>query len=184
MFSPAKAITVGALVFALGGAFLIAQPFDQQGSVPGAATDAEAATPVAVTATNSAGSCSAGTVETLGGVTASRGGTCQPAWTWSDERLNGTVTWAENVDRYTDGSGLSVRTFALSVENDEGGWRMRPLPQVEFPGAPAVAAEVWVMDGEGAYEGLTAVVLVEGYEPHGFIIDGSTPPPPENASTK
>ncbi len=37
MFSPVKAITVGTLVFAIGGAFLIAQPFGQQeGSVPGA----------------------------------------------------------------------------------------------------------------------------------------------------
>jgi len=36
MLSPVKAITAGALVFALGGAFVIAQPFGQQGSVPGA----------------------------------------------------------------------------------------------------------------------------------------------------
>ena len=35
MFSPAKAITVGALV--IGGAFLIAQPFQRESSVPGAA---------------------------------------------------------------------------------------------------------------------------------------------------
>ena len=38
MLSPVKAITAGALVFAIGGALLIAQPFDQHGSVPGAAT--------------------------------------------------------------------------------------------------------------------------------------------------
>ncbi len=36
MLSPVKAITAGALVFAIGGAFLIAQPFEQQGGVPGA----------------------------------------------------------------------------------------------------------------------------------------------------
>ena len=35
MFSPVKAITAGALVFALGGVMLIAQPFEQRGSVPG-----------------------------------------------------------------------------------------------------------------------------------------------------
>jgi len=40
MFSPVKAITAGALVFAIGGVMLIAQPFDQQASVPGAATEA------------------------------------------------------------------------------------------------------------------------------------------------
>ena len=50
MFSPVKAITAGALVFALGGVLLIAQPFDQQGgSVPGAATDADIVPPVEVT---------------------------------------------------------------------------------------------------------------------------------------
>jgi hypothetical protein len=49
MFSPAKAITAGALVFALGGVLLIAQPFDQQGGgVPGAATDTEFIPPVVV----------------------------------------------------------------------------------------------------------------------------------------
>ena len=37
MFSPVKAITAGALVFAVGGLLLIAQPFDQPGvGVPGA----------------------------------------------------------------------------------------------------------------------------------------------------
>lgn len=41
-----------------------------------------------------------------------------------------------------------------------------------------------IMDGAGAYEGLTAVLLVENHTPHGFIIDGAMPPVPENASTK
>jgi len=37
MLSPVKAITAGAFIFAIGGAFLIAQPFgQQQSSVPGA----------------------------------------------------------------------------------------------------------------------------------------------------
>jgi hypothetical protein len=46
MFSPVRAMIIGALVFALGGVFLIAGPFDRQGgSVPGAATDVEATAP-------------------------------------------------------------------------------------------------------------------------------------------
>jgi hypothetical protein len=46
MFSPLKVTITAALVVALGGVFLIAQPFDrQEGSVPGAATDAEATAP-------------------------------------------------------------------------------------------------------------------------------------------
>ncbi len=36
MLGPVKAITAGALVFALGGVLLIAQPFGQESSVPGA----------------------------------------------------------------------------------------------------------------------------------------------------
>ena len=39
MFGPIKAIIAGALVFALGGLFLVAQPSDQQVSVPGVPTD-------------------------------------------------------------------------------------------------------------------------------------------------
>ncbi|MEA2026800.1 MAG: hypothetical protein U9O18_08910, partial [Chloroflexota bacterium] len=45
MLSPVKAITAGAIIFALGGAFLIAQPFDREGGgVPGA----ESSEPVTV----------------------------------------------------------------------------------------------------------------------------------------
>jgi hypothetical protein len=39
MLSPVKAITAAALVFAIGGVMLIAQPFDQHASVPGATAD-------------------------------------------------------------------------------------------------------------------------------------------------
>ena len=92
--------------------------------------------------------------------------------------------WASNSDRYTDGSGLTIEMVAFSFENDQGAWRMRPAPSPEFPDAPEVGAEVWVLDGEGAYDGLTAVLVVDGFEPHGFIIDGDLPPAPENASAK
>jgi hypothetical protein len=185
MFSPVKAITAGAVVFALGGAFLIAQPFQQQGSVPGAVTDEAPAAPVAVTATNAAGGCDVSTDETLpGGINRHRW-TCAPSWTWSDERLNGTVTKSHVQDGYADESGLTFENSAISIENDDGGWRQRPLLQVSFPDAPAAGAEVWVFDGDGAYEGLTTVLLVEpDYTTAGFIIDGDMPPAPENASTR
>lgn len=39
MLTPAKAITAGALVFALGGVMLVSQSLDQQASPPGAAQD-------------------------------------------------------------------------------------------------------------------------------------------------
>ncbi len=185
MFSPIKAITAGSIVFAIGGAFLIAQPFGQQGSVPGAAMDPAPAPPVEVTATSSAGPCPGEpTTEAVGDVTQSRGGYCNPHWSFSDERLNGTVTWSASQDEYLD-SGVTVGTLAISIENDGGGWRMRPRPFIESPRYGDSSGGTWVLDGEGDYEGLVAVLLeVEPYTLHGFIIDGELPPPPENASTK
>ena len=50
MLSPVKAITASALIFALGGVLLIAQPFDQEGSVPGAEQATDYPDPVYVTA--------------------------------------------------------------------------------------------------------------------------------------
>lgn len=43
MFSPVKAMAAGFVVFAIGGALLIAQPFDQRSSAPAAAAPGEAA---------------------------------------------------------------------------------------------------------------------------------------------
>ena len=54
MLSPVKAITAGAIIFAIGGVMLVAQPFQQQGSPPGAATPAA---PVAVSGHATGGDC-------------------------------------------------------------------------------------------------------------------------------
>ena len=186
MLSPVKAVTAGAIVFAIGGVFLIAQPFDQQSTVPGAATDEGPPAPVEVTGTSVLYGCpDPGTTEDSGIFERTIGGTCQTDWTFSDERLSGSATMVANEDNYNDGTEVSLGTFSLSIENDQGGWRMRPGFWLDFPDAPEVAAEVWVMDGEGAYDGLTAVLLVEDLDnPHGFIFESEMLPPPENASTK
>ena len=185
MFSPVKAITAGAIVFALGAAFLIAQPFGQgDPAVPGATADDVYVTPVAISAETSPGGCTSPTTETSEFMERSRGGTCHPSYRWNDERLNGRVTWAENEDVYTDGSGLSVRSFALSIENEVGAWRSRPVPRVSFPDS-AEPAEVWVLDGEGGYEGLTAVLVMQpSYASNAGYIIGEMPEAPENASPR
>ena len=63
-----------------------------------AATDEAPAAPVAVTATGAPGPCGPDdpVTETLGFVERTVGSVCQPTWTWSDERLNGEVTWASD----------------------------------------------------------------------------------------
>jgi len=154
MFSPAKAIAAGALIFAIGGVLLIAQPFDQQaGSVPGAATDAEFAAPVEVTGRF------APTFRSFETLSEGGDGTVLPgAWefwsypgtvTASDSRLSGSYIRVNN-DQWivnnglesseallaacstdpecdvTEGISVGFQQSATSIENDEGTWRMRP----------------------------------------------------------
>jgi hypothetical protein len=151
-----------------------------------AADDAVATAAVEVTGTSVLVGCpDPGMTEASGVFERTIGGTCRTDWTFSDERLSGLGTMVANEDDYIDQSGISLGTFALSIENGEGAWRMRPRHWLEFPDAPQVAAEVWVLDGEGAYDGLTAVLLVEDLDnPHGFIFESEMLPPPENGSTK
>jgi len=147
MFSPVKAITAGALVFAIGGVLLIAQPFDQQGgSVPGAATDAEPAQ----------------TVEVTGQVAFAHPGNPE-TWTTNDPRLTGTGSWV-----MTEGSPVErVPSYFLasrSLETDDGTWRQLPVPTVNIPGDQGNMLlrerdPHWdmVLVGEGGYEGLVFV---------------------------
>jgi hypothetical protein len=213
MFSPVKAITAGALVFTIGGAFLIAQPFDQQVEVaPGA--EAEFAPPVEVTGTfGTGGGCSRtrqdGDETTLPG--SDEQYTCTATWSMSDARLSGSVTLI-NENYYLVGNGLEesealsiacaedpecvvpdLETFswAMSVENDNGVWRQRPSVSLSYPGWTEADKTILVMDGEQGYEGLVAVLeatSTDAFEEatyYGFILDArQLKTAPENASTK
>jgi hypothetical protein len=185
MFTPGRIIAVGILTVAVGGAMAIAQPFDQPDeAVPGAELASERAAPVEFTGTGSDGTCETpATTDVDGPVAHTRGTSCGPTYSFSDPRLDGTVTWWSNDDEYTDGSGLVIQSVAMSIENDQGAWRMIPLLSVNAPGSIAYdPAGQFFLVGEGAYEGLFAVV--EGFRTdqlHGFVIDGELPPPPENA---
>ena len=140
--------------------------------------------PVEVTATGVPGPCVDGTSETAGHVVRRRGGHCNPTWTWSDPRLDGTVTITANFDEYLDGN-IQIGSFAYLVENDEGAWRSRPVPLIAVPGKIDSSDSTWVLDGEGAFEGLIAVLdITDSYTPHGYIIRGDLPPAPDIASTK
>ena len=134
MLSPVKAITAGALVFAIGGAFLIAQPFDQQGSVPGAETD-DYVSPVEVTGTSGTPwGCRETRPEGESDDTAARRSlwACSTEngmpWSMSDPRLEGTVERINEESRTVleDGTDLYIAQSAFSIENDGGAWRERP----------------------------------------------------------
>jgi hypothetical protein len=193
MFSPVKAITVGALVFAIGGVLLIAQPFDQQGSIPGVEQGAEPPAPVEVTG------------ELIDATCDEDGHICEVDIEWSDPRLEGTETYLTNsggIDLSDDnGVGFDHRTHIIVT--DDGAWRMRP--QMRMDAWDYAGAEGWpdgdgspwwgVLDGEGAYEDLSAVLIYPSLIPspnfgppqviNGFIVPSDMlPPAPEGASTK
>jgi len=190
MLSPVKAITAGALVFAIGGVLLIAQPFDQQGgSVPGAATEETSGEAVPFEGGMSYGTTSVrGVVETLpNGVVTNRG----QIWTLSsaglsDPRLQGTVSNMWNWDEFKAGQSHQIEVGGFRIENDGGAWQMRPVVSLLFPDDEY---SVWtgIFDGEGDYEGLTAIAEVaedNGFTVRGVIIEGEVPPAPDSMSTE
>jgi len=185
MFSPAKAITAGALVFAIGGVLLIAQPFDQQGSVPGAETEEVAATWVTGNI-QPAPSCSDGDSEVDIDVIRSRNVECSPqTWTSSDPRLTAEVSrrWSDDTYRMDDGSGSkSVYIDAAYLRNEGGGWTC-VNSGLDGSGSSTVATTHTCI-GDGGYDGLSAILVLEptgGFSEEfvGLIFSGDFPPVPE-----
>jgi len=191
MLSPAKAITAGALVFALGGVVLMAQSFDQQGdSVPGAATDAEPVAPVEFTS-KAWFSGQVGRGET-NEVAPGHDRLTGEAWKFrfsetSDPRVDGTIINATTIDTHSGGD-VEVSMDAYRIENEGGAWQEVPMFFIRFRGQPlgriitgAVTPHVFI--GEDEYEGLVVVAeetwTGSGFELHGFIIEGGLPVAPE-----
>ena len=185
MFSPVNAITAGALVFAIGGVMLIAQPFEQQGSVPGAETEVIA--PTWVTGNIAfASSCTGPDSEQDGAVRHDWHYVCSPqTWTASDPRFSGEVAALWNDDVYqTDNGFNAVNVSARYLRNDEGGWTCTSSNLFEgyglFP--TSLTGETATCVGQGGYEGLSAILVLDdspGYPFSGLIFPGDFPPLPE-----
>ena len=198
MFSPAKAITAGALVFAIGGVLLIAQPFYQQGGgVPGAATDGDR--PAIEKVTGQFVSIVGGDEPDMffgtspDGNAFYRNAVSVGAVEMSDERLSGEVTFTVNND-YA-GSGIDpveavINWGSVSIENDAGAWtgtRTYVYLDVEEP-----LVEYWELVGSDAYEGWSTIlfgipgteveVSVRGNDSvvYGAVFSGNLPPDRES----
>jgi len=177
MLSPVKAIIAGALVFGIGGAFLVAQPFAQVASGPAADT-AAVVEPVGFTARFSPSSMvRPGTYETVDGVEQQRGS----AWTpvigeVSDPRLDGTLTYSEDYDRYPGGYQFATATYR--IVNDGGAWQ-GSTPIVK-ENASYNANSVVLLSGEGSYEGLQAWMDASDWDAiHGVIFPAPPPAAPD-----
>ena len=101
----------------------------------------------------------------------------------SDPRLEGTLYQASDEDVYTlpgPEPGPRIETFTNRIENDEGAWQ-GSAARLGYPDGTDNVGPI-VMVGEGAYEGLTAIIGFEAYGDRctvrGYIIEGSVPAPP------
>jgi hypothetical protein len=189
MFSPVKAITAGALVFAIGSAFLIAQPLERRDRVPGAETEAIAPTWVTGNV-QPAPTCSSPDLEVDGDVRRSRNVECSPqTWTSSDPRLTGEVVRRWNDDIYeTDEGTISVSMDAAYLRNDDGGWACTNSGLAKGSGTYAQevtgGTDTHTCIGDGGYEGLSAILVLSAGQDFseefvGLIFSGDFPPLPE-----
>ncbi len=164
MLSPVKAITAGALVFAIGGAFLIAQPFQQPSrGTPSAVVDPCTTPIVPVTGEIIWGYEQAGT-QTF---ESSQGRHIRDfvyisTLAVDDDRLNGKITGAIDWDTTFDEQGAAlagVNHGTERIENEAGTW------EGTFTGIGWTRIPEWraVIDltGTGAYDGLSARLFTE-----------------------
>ncbi len=162
MFSPVKVIIAGALVFALGGLFLVAQPFEQQEvGVPAAQMTELPGVTVAATQ-----DCDIYTDPV----------TC--TYTASDPRVTGTLTHTYTGDIGGPATAEAELVWAdATLEGPEGSWTGH-LYIVWTEPTQAFA----VLSGTGAYEGWQYVA--SGIDPEadgdhdwtGIIYEGELPP--------
>jgi hypothetical protein len=98
---------------------------------------------------------------------------------FTDPRLAGEFRTWQNNRAYPGGPTFFMAGF--SMHDDDGGWIQRPGLSIGHPDGTS-ATKVIVMDGQGAYDGLTVVAEVSvadrRWDWHGYIVDGELPPAP------
>jgi hypothetical protein len=198
MFSPAKAIAAAALVFAVGGVLLIAQPFDQQGGgVPGAATDGAAQVAVVSGQFESMRTTKGPQfLPKLDGMEGTMRDEEQVGRAeMSDARLTGDVTLTFNFDRWQSDQfeaegDAAIFWGTVSIENEVGTWVGTHMA-ADQGAADQGEVSSWVskymeLVGTGAYEGWSAILYEsETFDPisdestssvNGMVFPGDLPP--------
>jgi hypothetical protein len=177
MLSPVSAITAGAIVFALGSVMLIAQPFDQQSSVPGAEVADVPMPPAQVTGRYIYDGIQTGRPEfsrSEDGVEHFRG----DSWAGitvesSDPRLAGEASFTLDRDIYPGRFG-TVRGTGV-ITNEAGSWTGSTVGVIRPD--DGIAWRTWdQFTGSGAYEGLSVMLDKESNgEFEGVIVPGPLP---------
>lgn len=196
MLNPTSAVVAGLLTIATSVALVVGAPFGQDAAVvPAAEGETGRVQPLDFTSTYAFDrQPHAGTTELLpNGVSRTTGA----AWQFvpieaSDPRLNGTLTFTNNLHRYPPEEIRPIMEWpeiqigAARIQTDEGAWQ--EVPQVSYnadrqPGDIVHRAFV----GEGAYEGLILVASDTWQPPdmrnvkvllEGIIVEGGLPADP------
>jgi hypothetical protein len=196
MLNPVSAVVAGLLTIATSVAILVSVPLGQDTAVvPAAETETERVQLLGFTSTYRFDrQPNVGTTELLpNGVSR----TTDSVWGFvpieaSDPRLNGTLTFTNNLHRYPPEELRPIMEWpeilmgAARIQTDEGAWQ--EVPQVSYnrdrqPGDTVDRAFV----GEGAYEGLIAVATDTWQPPEmrnvgvlleGIIVEGELPDDP------
>ena len=96
-------------------------------------------------------------------------------WEASDPRLSGTATYAATYDRF-ESAGFEVEASSRVVVNDGGRWvgtstALSTAPET----SPQTNTDTVLLRGEGAYEGLTAYVVVDSTTDPATFVAGVFP---------
>jgi hypothetical protein len=196
MFSPVKAITAAALMLALGGVMLVAQPFQRERLVPGAETG-----PAAAFVTGTITGHPTGIAERMtppAGVGKRFHVTGETATIeTSDARMTGEVTSEATLDGIPVAEipppylGAELSWATVSIQTDDGRWEGRRtcVPTLATNGVEDPC--FYQLQGRDAYEGLSAVLAVgkrlagdpasaeaqdETHQIDGLIFEGNLPP--------
>lgn len=162
MPSPVQAVTAGILAVAIGGAALIAQPAVQEATpLPSAAEVDPSAASIITGTTRWEGVDGVTSVRTTESFWWHDGYTFDSVWETTDSRLNGDVRYVGNWMQSRDG-GWQLEAFDLVIENSDGRW---VGTGTALAGHGIQSTQTMVLMGDGAYEGLTAYVIVDG-SPH------------------
>jgi hypothetical protein len=177
MFSPVNAIAAGAIIFVLGGVYLIAQPFDQQRQgVPGAETT-DLAEPVPFTAVFGSGSGQGtpATCEQIDGVNHCLDSRPSMVITEaSDPRLSGTLTASISSVQYPDHPAFVTVTYR--IYNADGTWQgAGTTTRTHGEANPPLTV---LLVGERAYEGLYAWMDATDWDVASGVIFPDPPPEP------
>jgi hypothetical protein len=185
MFSPTNTVVAGVLAFAIGGVFLITQPFGGTTDLaPGAATDTDAPEAAWVTGTIGLGNCILPESEEVTPEVVRLREHCAPQrWTMSDPRLSGTATETWYSDSFPTDPVSVVQIGRNDVQTEDGAWVCTFGPRAGQGTSRMVSKELRheVCIGSGSNDGLTAVLTVDlsGSTVEGLIFSGELPPMPD-----